>query len=253
MVELFVHFGRTTSMHSLSRVVPLIGVILISSCFAQTGSAPAGHWEGTAQLPNRELQIMVDLAKDAKGAWTGTFGEVTGNVRDMPLADVKLDDKTLKFRIAAGGDNAPTFDCTLENASSMNCTLAGPGGSVPLPLKRTGEAKMSLPKGSPAVSAELEGNWEGTIETPNGNLRIVAHFKNQPDKTVKASLDSPDQNALDLPVTDVVQQGTAVEFQLRMVGGGYKGTLNKEATELTGQWSQGGNAVPLTLKKPAAK
>jgi hypothetical protein len=231
----------------------MIGVILIAAGFSQSGPGPAGHWEGTVQLPDRELQIAIDLAKDDKGAWTGTFGQITQNVRDIPLGDITVDGSTVKFRIAAPGGNAPTFECGVQSPSVMNCTLSTPGGSVTAPMKRTGDAKVNLPKTSSAVTGELEGNWEGSLETPNGNYRLILHFKNQPDKTVKATLDSPDQGAMDLPVTDVVQAGADVEFKLRLVNGGYKGTMNKEATQLSGEWSQSGNSLPLVLKKAVAK
>jgi hypothetical protein len=38
-----------------------------------------------------------------------------------------------------------------------------------------------------------------------------------------------------------------VEFTVQAVGGSYKGTLNKEGTEITGQWAQRQGAAPLTL------
>jgi hypothetical protein len=237
-------------MASLSHVAPLICGAFITAAFAQSG--PAGHWEGTVQLPDRDLQIVVDLAKDEKGAWNGAFAQADG-VKNVPLADIKVDDKSVKFRIAAGGANAPGFDCSLESPTSMRCTLTTPAGSIAATMKRTGEAKVELPKSSPAVAAELEGNWEGSIETPGGAVRLVVHLKNQPDKTVKGTMDSPDQNATDLPLTDVAQKGSAVEFQLRLVNGAYKGTLNKDATQLEGEWSQGGASLPLTLKKSTPK
>jgi hypothetical protein len=238
-------------MASLSRVAPLICGVFITAAFAQSG--PAGHWEGTLQVPDRDVQIAVDLAKDDKGSWSGAFAQTTDGVSNVPLADIKVDDKTVKFKIAAGGPNAPDFDCSLDSPTSMKCTLTTPGGAVTASMKRTGEAKVELPKASPAVGAELEGNWEGSIETPNGALRLVVHLKNQPDKTVKGTLDSPDQNAMDLPLTDVVQKGSAVEFLLRLVNGAYKGTLNKDATQMEGEWTQGGASLPLILKKAAAK
>ena len=49
---------------------------------------------------------------------------------------------------------------------------------------------------------------------------------------------SLDQGSSDLPLTDIVQNGSAVEFQLRLVNGGYKGTLNKEGTQMAGDWTQ---------------
>lgn len=204
------------------------------------------------QLPDREIHIVVDLAKNDQGGWNGAFSQTDG-VSNVPLADIKVDDKSAKFRIGAGGQNAPNFDCALESATAMHCTLTTPGGSVAAAMKRTGDAKIDLPKSSTAVAAELEGDWEGAIDTPNGALRLVVHFRNQPDKTVKATMDSLDQNAMDLPLTDVVQKASAVEFQLRLVNGSYKGTLNKDATQLEGEWTQGGGSVALTLKKAAKK
>jgi hypothetical protein len=225
-------------------------VLLPFTCVLLAQTGPAGHWEGTVQLPDRELKIVLDLDKDDKGAWTGTFASPTQNASGLPLADIKLDGKSLKFRLAVGS-NAPDFDCTLESASAMTCTLNGPGGSISAPFKRTGEAKVEKPKSSAAVSKALEGNWEGSLDTPNGTLRLVVHFQNQPDNTVKASIDSLDQNAMGLPLTDVIQKESAVEFQLRIAGGGFKGTMNKEGTQLVGDWTQGGGSLPLTLKKAA--
>jgi hypothetical protein len=49
----------------------------------------------------------------------------------------------------------------------------------------------------------------------------------------------------------VIQKESAVEFQLRIAGGGFKGTMNKEGTQLVGDWTQGGGSLPLTLKKAA--
>jgi hypothetical protein len=215
--------------------------------FAQTG--PTGHWEGAIKLPEREIQLAADLAKDEKGAWIGTLAQ-SGQV--IPLADIAVADKSVKFRLSVGGANAPAFDCILETAA-LNCTINTPGGSIASTLKRTGDAKVDLPKASPAVSAALEGNWEGAVETPSGSLRLVVHFKNLPDQTVKATLDSLDQGAADLPLTDVVQKESAVEFQLRLANGAYKGTLNKEATQITGDWTQGGGTMPLVLKKSTPK
>jgi hypothetical protein len=232
-------------MRSLIALLPLTCAL-----FAQTG--PAGHWEGNIQTPDREVQITLDLAKDDKGAWTGSFADVSRNATGLPIEAVKTDGKKLTFRLALGA-NAPDFDCTLESAAAMNCTVNGPGGSVSGSLKRTGEAKIEKPKANPAVSKELEGNWEGSLDTPNGTLRIAVHFKNQPDNTVQATLDSLDQNSMGLPLNDVTQKDFTVEFFLRIAGGSYKGTLNKEGTQMVGDWTQGGGSLPLTLKKAAAK
>jgi hypothetical protein len=62
-------------------------------------------------------------------------------------------------------------------------------------------------------------------------------------------MDSLDQGAKDLKLQGIVQKDLTVEFQLKVAGASYKGTLNKEGTEMTGEWFQGGGSAPLKLKK----
>jgi len=228
---------------------PLTACLLAGVALAQTG--PAGHWEGSIQLPDREMKVAIDVAKDDKGGWMGTFAQPEQNVKGVPLSAIKVDDKKLKFKIG-GGDQAPDIDCDQDGAA-LKCTASNAMGSVPASFKRTGDAQIEKPKVSSAVSKALEGDWEGTLTTPNGDIPVVVHFKNQPDNTVKGSMDSPSQGAKDLPLAEIAQKADAVEFGLPMVGGSYKGTLNKEGTQVDGNWSQGGGTLPLTLKKSGVK
>jgi hypothetical protein len=120
--------------------------------------------------------------------------------------------------------------------------------SLALEMQRTGDAKLDIAPPSPAVSKELEGDWEGTIDVPNGQSRtVVIHFKNLPDQTVEASIDSPSQGVQGVTLKGVEQKGAAVEFEVVAVGGSYKGTLNKEGTEIAGEWTQRQAAAPLML------
>jgi hypothetical protein len=239
-------------MPFLFRVTWLAGTLMLASGFAQAPASPAGHWEGTIQAPDREVPVKLDLAKNAQGAWIGSFTQMQGG-GGIALADIKVDGASAKFRIDMAGDTVPSFDCTVKSAEAMSCEVGTQMGSVTAALKRTGEAKVDLPKASTSVSAALEGDWAGDLVTPGPTLKLAVHFKNQPDKTVKATLDSPDQGANALPLSDVLEKDSAVEFQLKMAGGAFKGTLNKEGTELKGAWSQGGAELPLTLKKAVAK
>jgi len=55
--------------------------------------------------------------------------------------------------------------------------------SLVLEMQRTGDAKVEVTPPSPAVSKELEGDWEGAISLPNGqSISLAFHFKNQPDQ-----------------------------------------------------------------------
>jgi hypothetical protein len=100
------------------------------------------------------------------------------------------------------------------------------------------------------VSKELEGDWEGSLHAPNGVLfPLVFHFKNQPDKTVAATMDSPGRNAMAMPLDNVKQTGQKVEFGLKIAGASFQGSLNKEGTELALQMIHEADSTPLTLRK----
>ncbi len=62
-------------------------------------------------------------------------------------------------------------------------------------------------------------------------------------------MDSPAANAMAIPVNDVKQTGQNVEFGIRVAHATFKGTLNQEGTELSGQFGHEQEVVPLTLKK----
>lgn len=222
--------------------------LMTPALLAQT--SPAGHWEGNVVLPNHELTIAVDLAKSDKGVWTGSFGVPEQGATGLKIDKIEIDGKNVKFRVPEA-PGTPEFSGTLKEDGHLALTVAQGGASFPADLKRTGEAKVETTQPSPAVDAKFEGNWEGSLDTPGGTLRLIFHFQNQPDKTVKATVDSPDQNALGLPLTGIVQKGSAIELLFKVAGGAYKGTLNAEGTELTGEWTQGGGTFPLKLKKTA--
>jgi hypothetical protein len=233
---------RGASMISLLSV----GAALLASLVcAQAG--PAGHWEAdiTGDGPQR-IRVSLDLAKNAKSEWIASMGLPSENKTGLVVNNVVVNGMSVKF-VATELMSAP-FDLTLGPEGIMKGTISGPGAQ-PVEFKRTGEAKVELIPNSPAVSKALEGDWEGSLKMPNGGFRMVFHFKNQPNRTVMATFDTP--SATNLPLNDVKQSGQKVEFGMRIAHGAFQGTLNKEGTELAGQFAHEENSVPLTLRKTA--
>ena len=208
-------------------------------------ASPAGHWEAdiTGDGPQR-IRVSLDLAKNAQSEWIASMGLPSESKTGLVVKDVAVNGKSVKF-VAVELMMAP-FDLTLGADGSLKGTISGPG-SQPVEFKRTGEAKVELISASPAVSKELEGDWEGSLKMPNGAARMVFHFKNQPDQTVTATMDSG--NAVGLPLDSVKQTGEKVEFGMKIAGSTFQGGLNKAGTELAGQLTHEGNTLPLTLRK----
>jgi len=212
-------------------------------------AGPDGHWESdiTGDGPQR-IRVTLDLAKNAKSEWLASMGLPSENKTGLVVKDLTVDGKSVKF--VALELMSARFDLTLEPNGKMKGTISG-AGAQPVEFKRTGEAKVELMPASPAVSKELEGDWEGSLNSPNGAFRMVFHFKNQPDKTVMTTFDTP--NATNLPLNDVKQTGQKVEFGMRIAHGTFQGSLNKAGTELAGQFTHEANSVPMTLRKKSTQ
>ena len=232
---------------SRSNLLSVTAALFAALLCAQAG--PDGHWESdiTGDGPQR-IRVTLDLAKNAKSEWLASMGLPSENRTGLVVKDLTVDGKSVKF--VALELMSARFDLTLEPNGKMKGTISG-AGSQPVEFKRTGEAKVELMPASPAVSKELEGDWEGSLNSPNGAFRMVFHFKNQPDKTVMTTFDTP--NATNLPLNDVKQTGQKVEFGMRIAHGTFQGSLNKAGTELAGQFTHEANSVPMTLRKKSTQ
>ena len=222
-------------------------VCLVSLGCAQ--AAPEGHWEADLKGDGPQpMRVTLDLAKNAKSEWIASMGLPSADKTGLVVKDVVVDGKSVKFM--ALELMSARFDLTLGPDGRMKGTISG-RGEQPVEFKRTGEAKVEYIPASPAVSKDLEGDWEGALKMPNGAFRMVFHFKNQPDKTVMTTFDTP--TATNLPLNDMKQTGQKVEFGMRIAHGAFQGTLNKEGTELAGQFAHEESNVPLTLRKMAGQ
>src|SRR5262249_278420 len=96
----------------------------------------------------------------------------------------------------------------------------------------------------------IDGVWQGMLNAGGTKLRIVITITKASGAGYEGKIDSIDQGTT-MPIDEIAITGDAVRMEVKAVGGSYKGTLNKDFTEMTGNWSQGGGSLPLTLKVEA--
>jgi hypothetical protein len=95
----------------------------------------------------------------------------------------------------------------------------------------------------------IVGDWQGTLKPlPGAELRLVLHITQGGDGSLKATLDSVDQAVNGIPVTSITLKDSKLNLTLESVHGTYEGTVNADATEITGTWSQG-QPLPLKFKR----
>ena len=99
-----------------------------------------------------------------------------------------------------------------------------------------------------ATPKGLEGSWQGTLDAAGQKFRLVLTITKSDAGVYGGKLESLDQGAT-LPLDSVTVKDDAVSWEVKQVGAAFAGTLNKERTELTGKFSQGGGEFPLTFKR----
>ncbi len=103
--------------------------------------------------------------------------------------------------------------------------------------------------GRPVSGGSLAGLWEGKLEVGSISLRLVFHIEEKPGGTLSATMDSPDQGALGLPVERVGLQDGLVRLELKVAAAVFEGVLAPDGAEMKGKWKQGGGALPLTMRR----
>jgi len=95
----------------------------------------------------------------------------------------------------------------------------------------------------------IEGIWQGSLKVPGMELRIVFKISKNPDGTLTATLDSPDQGATDIPVEEVIFIDNSLRLEVKSAGGVFEGKVSEDFLVIEGEWKQSGQTLPLTLKR----
>lgn len=220
-----------------------VAVILFSVLFINNAIAAeniTGTWQGTlAAAPGSELTIQFVITQNADGSYSVVLNSPDqGAIKDIKASSVSFDSGTLKLDVT---DLSGSYEGVLKDGK-FEGNWKQEGTSIPLNLK---------PYEKPVLSKEdmqrLAGQWYGPLKIPTGDLTLVFRFEIEPDGGYKAFLDSPDQGATGIPVSDVELVDNALTLQISVARAEYKGKIT--GNEIVGNFIQGGQPLPLTLKK----
>jgi hypothetical protein len=230
----------------------LAGLLLLAPAAALAAADPAGMWEGTVKAPPGDLGVVFNLHRDG-GKWAGEMDVPVQNVTGLPLANVQVDGAKVSFTMPGQGD--PHYEGKLSSdGKSISGGLSAGGQQIPLDLKwksepRAVEKAVTVNTGD--VQA-LEGVWEGVLEVQGMQLHVRFNLTRNADGGITATFDSVDQGVKGVPIAGVARSGDTVKFDLKAVSITYEGTLNKDASVMTGTFTQG-DGVPLTLQRKKAE
>jgi len=106
-------------------------------------------------------------------------------------------------------------------------------------------ATAAIAASAPAVV----GDWQGAITANGGSMRVVLHVLQGDDGKLTATLDSPDQGAMGIPIDTITFKQSDLHFEIQKFSASYDGKMNSENSGISGQWKQGSASLPLNFKR----
>ena len=95
------------------------------------------------------------------------------------------------------------------------------------------------------LSAQVAGDWSGSLSTPGGDLFLVLHVV-EADDALTATMDSPDQGAYGIAASSAAFANDTLTVEFADISGQYVATVSEDG-DLDGTWSQMGQVFNLDL------
>lgn len=92
------------------------------------------------------------------------------------------------------------------------------------------------------------GTWSGPLTQFGSTARFILNIKMREGKPVP-TLDSPDQDVKDVPVSDFIIRNDTVTFRVGVASAAYKGHLDRNSDMISGIWTQRGVDYPLNITR----
>jgi len=220
-------------------------VVGVGAAAPQSSAGATGHWEGTIKTPGQELAVVVDLAQQ-NGTWVGAITIPTQGVKAFALSPMTVEGDAVTFGMK-GIPGDPLFKGTLSNEPrSISGQFRQGGVTMPFTLAWKGEPKLEAAPKSSAITKDLEGSWEGSLNVQGTTLRLILELANEAGSGV-GTITSLNQGNARIPIAQVTQEGTGVKLLVSAIGAGYDGSLANGQIE--GTWSQAGQKFPLVFKR----
>lgn len=229
-------------MPALGAFVRFIAILIVAAALpCRAEEIMSGRWEGSAQIPDDELNLIVDLSQE-NGAWVGSIIIPGLGLKGAPLTDIRVQSPDVNFAVKGA------LGIQLKLRLDANNKLAGNfeqgGNRAPVTLKKTGAPQVEYPPRSTPVAKELEGEWKGDYEMLGYTRHVSIKFANHPDGAAADFVIVGRKHNV-LPVDLVTQEGELVTLDSHEMGFSFEGRLRNG--KLTGAIQQGAIETPLVL------
>jgi len=236
-------------MNRLQRMTLAAALLLLSAPLARAQTAdPSGHWQGSLQIPGREVTFEIDLARNGTGDFAGTTSLPAEGIKGLPLRSVVVAGASVSFDARR---DQPFRGVLSADGKSISGDATLSGYVLPFSMVRTGDAEIARPAKSAPIGRDLEGTWDAAFEDSGATRHIVLTMTNHADGTATGRLINTDEGGLEIPLV-IAQKASNVTLETTVLKGmSFSGALNADGTELSGAITQGSMTVPVTFRRAA--
>ena len=231
----------------------LIAILFLASVLAcRAADNVAGRWEGTVQIPGKDLHLVIDLAPDRAGAWTGSITIPSLNLKGASLAEITTNGANLSASIKDALSTPSGGPATMKVKLTNKGTLAGffqqGGNTAPVFLNKTGSAQVDPPKRNTPIGTAFEGEWKGKYEMGGYPREVTLKLGNQAG-TPAVDFVIVGKKVNNVPVALTTQDGDFLMIEAPTFGISYEGRFRRESGEIQGTLTQGPLEASLTLRR----
>ena len=223
------------------RLITIVMAAAVLPCLAE--DLLSGRWEGTAQIPDDELTVVIDLAQKNR-TWVGSIIIPGLGFKGAPLTDLNVQTPDVNF--AVKGPLGIQLKLRLDANHKLTGSFEQAGNRATIALQKTGPPQVEYPPRNTPVAKELEGEWKGDYEMLGYTRHVSIKFENHPDG-VAAEFVIVGRKHNVLPVDLVTQEGNLVTVDSHEIGFSFEGRLRNG--KLTGAIRQAAIETPLVLER----
>ncbi len=212
---------------------------------------PLVWWLGTRLMEERERACDEDVLR--RGSEAEAYAEGILKVCEFYLQSplecaAGVTGSNLKKRIEAIMANRPKLNLNLSKKAGL--VLAGLVViATPVILGITHATELRA-QAQLVPTQEISGTWQGRVpvpQAPDGGLRLVLKISKADRDSLKALLYTIDRNPTPLSATSITLKGSALKLSIEALNLAFEGTLGSDGNTITGKWTQGADALPLTM------
>jgi uncharacterized protein (TIGR03435 family) len=111
------------------------------------------------------------------------------------------------------------------------------------------QAKAQSAAATATPAQGIVGDWQGTLHTPEKDLRIVVKITQANPGGLKVVMYSIDQGGQPIAASSASFEGGVLKFAIEMIEGNYEGKMSADGKSIAGTWKQGPNPLPLVLER----